>query len=410
MAAKRQITSYPGVRFREHSSRKHGVKFDRYFFIRYKLDGKDKEEGVGRASDGMTAEKAHKLLAQIRENIRNGSGPSTLAEMRELAEEEKRKKAEQSEIEKHENLTFSEFFEKQYIPATSLHKHSKSVTSELQHHKNWIAPVFKLTPLQNINLKHVEKIIGNMKKAGRTTRSIQYILSTVSQVWNYAKSLGIVEGDSPTRKIKIGKLDNERVRFLTESEAQLLLNILSMHSLDLHGMAILSLFAGLRAGEIFKLKWSDIDLETNLILIRSPKSGKTRHAYITPEIKQVLNERSLSRARPEDLIFPATNGKQRVAISKVFSKCVNEAGLNAGIEENKQKVVFHTLRHTFASWLAKKGVPLYTIQALMGHSSFQMVQRYAHLSDESKRSAVEVLNGILPQVEVKDGPIIMYGK
>lgn len=396
MAAKRQVTSYPGVRFREHPFRKHGIKFDRYFFIRYKLDGKDKEEGVGWASDGMTAEKAHKLLAQIRENIRSGNGPSTLAEMRELAEEEKKKKAEQAEIEKHENLTYAEFFENQYIPATRLHKHPKSVCSELQHHKNWIAPVFKDIPLQKISLKHLEQIMGKMKKAGRKTRSIQYILSTVSQVWNYAKTLGIVEGDSPTRKIKLGKLDNERTRFLTESEAQLLLSVLEKHSMDLRDMAILSLFAGLRAGEIFKLKWSDINLENEIILIRSPKSGKTRYAYMTPEIKHMLKDRSLSKNSPDDLIFPTNNGKQRMCMSKVFSQSVNEAGLNTGVEESKQKVVFHTLRHTFASWLAKKGVPLYTIQALMGHSSFQMVQRYAHLSDESKRGAVEVLNGILP--------------
>lgn len=84
-----------------------------------------------------------------------------------------------------------------------------------------------------------------------------------------------------------------------------------------------------------------------------------------------------------------------MCISKVFSQSVNEARLNTRVVESKQKVVFHTLRHTFTSWLAKKGVPLYTIQPLMGHSSFQMVQRYAHLSGESKRGAGEVLNGIL---------------
>lgn len=405
MGAKRISTSYPGVRYREHSSRKHGVKFDRYFFIRYKLEGKDKEEGVGWASAGMTAEKANMLLGQIRENLRSGKGPVTLAEMREQAENEKLEQQKKAEAEKRDNITYVEFFESEYMPSTSLHKSPKSIKSEWQHHRNWIKPVLANLPLRQVSLKQLEQIVSNMKKADRKPRSIQYILATISQVWNYARSLEIVDGDSPTRMIKMGKLDNERTRFLTETEAQLLLNILSRHSLDLHDMAILSLFAGLRAGEIFKLKWSDIDLENNLILIRSPKSGKTRHAYITPEIRHVLKGRSLSRTRPEDLIFPSGNGKQRMAISKVFSKCVNEAGLNEGIEEDKQKVVFHTLRHTFASWLAKKGVPLYTIQALMGHSNFQMVQRYAHLNDESKRSAAEVLNGILPISVMGDTPM-----
>jgi integrase family protein len=72
---------------------------------------------------------------------------------------------------------------------------------------------------------------------------------------------------------------------------------------------------------------------------------------------------------------------------------VEKLGLNAGVNDPRQKVVFHTLRHTFASWLVQKGVPLHTVAELMGHRSIAMTQRYAHLSPESLRNAVNLLQG-----------------
>ena len=113
---------------------------------------------------------------------------------------------------------------------------------------------------------------------------------------------------------------------------------------------------------------------------------------MTEDVKSIFIERKENTTSLNSLVFPATNGNTRQSISKLFSKIVDRLGLNDGIEDSKNKVVFHTLRHTFASWLAKKGVPLYSIQKLMGHASFQMVQRYAHLSTESMKAAVEVLN------------------
>ena len=77
-----------------------------------------------------------------------------------------------------------------------------------------------------------------------------------------------------------------------------------------------------------------------------------------------------------------------------FKRAVEELGFNKGIKDVRQKVVFHTLRHTFASWLAIDGVPLYTISELMGHSTMDMTKRYAHLCPDTKRAAVEKIDAI----------------
>ena len=73
---------------------------------------------------------------------------------------------------------------------------------------------------------------------------------------------------------------------------------------------------------------------------------------------------------------------------------LRDTKLNEGITDPRDKVVFHTLRHTFASWLVQAGVPLYTVQRLMGHKSIVMTQRYAHLAPDQGAEAARLLSGI----------------
>ena len=88
-------------------------------------------------------------------------------------------------------------------------------------------------------------------------------------------------------------------------------------------------------------------------------------------------------------IFKSRNGDKIKEVSNAFNRVVELLKLNEGVSDNRQKVVFHTLRHTYASWLTQMGTDLYMVQKLMGHSSFAMTQRYAHLSPETLKKAVE---------------------
>ena len=74
---------------------------------------------------------------------------------------------------------------------------------------------------------------------------------------------------------------------------------------------------------------------------------------------------------------------------------VKALSLNDGITDPRDRVVFHTLRHTFASWLAIQGTPIYTIKELMGHKTLAMTERYSHLIPDAKRQAVKGLTGML---------------
>ena len=92
-----------------------------------------------------------------------------------------------------------------------------------------------------------------------------------------------------------------------------------------------------------------------------------------------------------ELIFPDNKGKRQKHISRTFYQVVKELKFNQGVKDKRYKVSFHTLRHTFASWLAIQGTSLYEIKELMGHKSIEMTERYAHLMPNVKQKAVNRL-------------------
>ena len=129
---------------------------------------------------------------------------------------------------------------------------------------------------------------------------------------------------------------------------------------------------------------------------------RRRQAYFTAEIKAMLEERK--RQAKDDaspLVFPDRNGRLQKSVSDTFDRVINELGWNKDVDP-LQKVVFHTLRHTFASWLAIQGTPLYTIKELMGHKSIAMTERYAHLIPDQKREAVIKLSKRFNEEREKD--------
>jgi integrase len=113
---------------------------------------------------------------------------------------------------------------------------------------------------------------------------------------------------------------------------------------------------------------------------------------MTDRVKEMLEDRA-QNARGS-IVFPARGGGRKVEVSNAFARAVEGLGLNAGITDRRQKVVFHTLRHTCASWLVMAGVPLYTVKEYLGHKQISQTERYSHLAPDSLLQATNVLNGI----------------
>jgi len=345
-------TKYPGVRYREHRSRKHGVDFDRYYTIRFRRDGKRIEEGLGWSSSGWDAKKANEELGRLDRNYRRGEGPTTLAEKMELEEKRKKKKAMK-------NISFGKIFKDQYYPNAKENKGLQSCIREMSLFKKWIKPVIGSMPLEKIAPIQLEKIKKNMRDAGRADRSIEYALAVVRQVYNYAFRNDLFNGVNPIRKVKIPKSDNKRLRFLTTSEADILLKELKAKSQIVWEQALISLHTGLRTSEIFRLTWASVNFENGTLAVDG-KNKKTRHAYMTKDIKDMLMNKE--RGKPSDALYPARNVDTKREISSTFKRVVEELGFNKDVEDRRDRVVFHTLRHTYASWLVQAGTDLYVVK------------------------------------------------
>lgn len=381
-------TKYPGVRFREHETRKHGIGKDRYFAIRYQRDGVRREEGLGWSSGGWNAEKAAVELSELKKNYLLATGkPTTLQEKRRFERErQERERAEKTRIKK-ESMTFGDYFEKIYYAIAQTSKKPGSYKKENQHFKMWIHPIFGNLPLKEITAFAVEKVKKKLLEAGKSPRTIQYVLGTIRQVWNHARRDRFVTGDSPTREVKLPKFDNRRLRFLSHEEADQLLADLEGRDFRLYQMSLLSLHCGLRAGEIFSLRWQDIDTDRGLILIIDPKGGPNRTAFMTGEAKNIFLR--MNRQGPEDLVFPNRDGERLTKVSQRFKIAVDTLGFNKGVSDRRQRVCFHTFRHSFASWHVEGGTDLYVVKKLLGHSNIGMTERYSHLSQETLQNAVK---------------------
>lgn len=189
---------------------------------------------------------------------------------------------------------------------------------------------------------------------------------------------------------------NKRIRYLSAEQEQQLLDELSPDKLT-HGtqtnirkfkqdnfdFVTILIDTGARYSEIANLKWSDVSLEFSNIKLYRNKVDNESILYMTDRVKQVLQRRKA--ASKADYVFTAKDGvsprsHSTVGIKKAFKR--------AGLDE----FTVHDLRHSFASKMAMAGMSLQEIAMLLGHSSTQMTEKYAHLiPTDTYRKAVQVI-------------------
>jgi integrase len=150
-------------------------------------------------------------------------------------------------------------------------------------------------------------------------------------------------------------------------------------------LVLVALNTGLRRGELFNLRWSDVHMDKRLLTGRgaTAKTGQTRHVPLNREAVAVLTAwRAQSPA--DGYVFPGRDGTGRLDnVRKAWTALLREAKIEG--------FRFHDLRHHFASKLVMAGTPLYTVQRLLGHHSPLMTAKYAHLSPDHQAAAVERL-------------------
>jgi len=392
MAHKWIPTKFKGIRYREHLSRMHGRQRDRYFNVRFRVAGASVNEGYGWASEGMSASKAALLVVELKDELRTGKGTGKLSDRRK-AKQAEIEKVEQAEIlEKQKAITYKQFFYEHYLP-TIMGKKTTTLAREKSLHKLWILPVLGSLPITDIRELNILKVKRGMEKKNLAPRTIQYAFTCIQMAISYAIKSGYYSTVNPVialPKNSKPKFDNRKTRFFSHEDAFNLLEKLELRSKQVHDMTLLSLHCGLRFGEIASLKWGDIDLVHGFITLRDTKSGNDRTVTMTSEVSGLFEGGSGGHSA---LVFPCRTGKPQRMLSRTFARTVDELGFNDGVEANdrKQRLTFHSCRHTCASWLVMAGVPLYTVQKILGHSTIAMTERYAHLAPKEFKAAANLM-------------------
>jgi integrase len=361
--SKRIKTNYPGVFYRE-AKRIGGKGLERVYYIVFKKDGKVFEEKVGRQyADALTPARAARIRAERIEGKR-------------LSRKEKRKREAN-------RWTIGRLWDE--------YKNQKGNYPSLgtdECNYKYIKSMFAQKEPRELVQLDIDRLRINLLKT-KKPQTVKHILQLLIRIINFGVNKGLCEGLG--FKIQMPKVYNIKTEDLSREQLSSLLDAIDAdHDIQGANFMKMALFTGMRRGELFKLKWNDIDFEKGFINIRDPKGG--------PDQKIPLNEaaRNLLESHPKSdspYVFPGKWGGQRKDIMRPINRIRKRAGLPKDFRP------LHGLRHVYASMLASSGkVDLYTLQKLLTHKSPQMTQRYAHLRDDALKRASNLAGTLIEAV------------
>lgn len=402
MARKKwKSTGTKGVRYYEHSERKHGVRKDRYFSIRYSVDGRQREEGLGWASEGWTLEKARKRRDWLRENIKTGKGPRTLKEAKAL-------KAREEALRLAEDLTVSEFWEKDYLRNLKHRVKPSSWEKEVTHYEKRIKPLMGIKSLKDITSVDVEIMLDRMREEGLAPRTQKYALGTLYRIWKHAARRKIVKaGDNPCMGVDLPSVNNARTRVLTPSELQDILEFLSVSDRAAHDITLFCSRTGCRFSEAARLTWEHVDLVRGTAFFPETKNRDPRPVFLAPELVDMLERRGPGKTG--ETVFTRQDGKPYIQPPHAFVTAVKKLELNKN-RGPRDRVSFHSLRHTAATVAARRGVPIKDLQAIFGWRTPAMIFRYVKGNEETQRAAMMGVAKALNPEPAKVVPMVKGGK
>lgn len=226
--------------------------------------------------------------------------------------------------------------------------------------------------------------------AGLSKKTVNNQLGLLSSMLHRAQEWGQLPRVPKIKLFKLPRPKDREYRWISREEADQLVAAAWGYW---PAMFTVALNTGLRMGELQALRWSDVDLRRRRLVVRrswwdgtfdTPKSGKNREIPLNAQAVDALE--SHPRMLRCELVFHTSSGNviDKPDMNKGLWRVCKAAGL--------ERFSWHTTRHTFASWLVAAGVPLRTVQQLLGHSTITMTERYAHVAPASEVEAVAALD------------------
>jgi integrase len=239
-----------------------------------------------------------------------------------------------------------------------------------------------------VNARSVDMFKVKRLADGIAKNTVNLELRSLKAAFNIALRWELI-GANPFKGVKFYQLDEQAPLFFSiEDFKKLIENIAEEWFRDI---VIIGAMTGMRRGEILNLTWNAIDLERRVIMIQSSddyrtKRGKKRVIPMNDTVLAVLQRRKLTGYSPK-FVFSDESGEKisRSALSVRFKRRVKKLKLD-------ERLHFHSLRHSFASWLVQSGAAsIFEVQKLLGHTNIKTTEIYSHLLPENLLETVNRL-------------------
>jgi integrase len=379
-------TKYPGVYYIIRGKEK-------IFYIYYRRNGKQIEEKAGRQfANDMTAARA----AGIRADRLKGK------ELSNNARREQIKTAKQAEAGK---MTLACLWAEYEVNKTD----SKAINTDRGRFNKYLLPDFGNKEPHEIIRLDIDRLRIRLLKTLKP-QTVKHVFGLLKRIVNFGVSRQLCQ---PLNFIvETVKVDNQKTEDLTQEQLKKLLEAIDKsEDIEAANIMRLALYTGMRRGEMFKLKWNDIDFQRGFITIRNPKGGVSQKIPLNEQARHVLENHPKTeiirnnKKEISEYVFLRPDGEPFTDIRRRVNPIKEAAGIPADFR------ALHGLRHSYASMLASSGkVDLYTIQKLLTHKSPVMTQRYAHLRDESLRNASTLAGQIIDAATNEARQVVNFKK
>jgi len=245
----------------------------------------------------------------------------------------------------------------------------------MRHHLNYYGDKM---PLSDLNTEQVDDLILDLRERRYSGATINRILMNLSRCLRTAREYGKMDHKPTINREPEGE---HRLRWLTTSECdRIIRSAQELGYLHVRDAIVVALDTGVRRGELFRITPADITRQGLGVWVT--KNMKGRVIPLTKRARAVLESRVSQCEHRTSLVFPQTNINRTPWYRVKY---------HADMDKD---VVWHTLRHTFASRLVQRDVPIQHVQKLMGHKTIQVTMRYAKIADSNLGNAIAALDNI----------------
>ncbi len=283
-------------------------------------------------------------------------------------------------------------------------------------HVRRIMPVLGYVPLVKLSAQQVQMLYAQLLGEGLSSTTVRHLHMVLHRALKDALRLGLVQRNV-TELVNVPRVAEYRQTPLTEEQASRLLEVVVGDRFE--ALYVLALTTGMREGELLALQWGDVDFEQGVIQVRqtlreSAQAGKKVYVLAEPKSKTSRRQIALTQIALEalhrhharqaeerlalgpawdsslDLVFPNTIGRLTwpwSLVTRSFKPLLKKAGL--------PDIRFHDLRHTAATMLLSRGVPVKVVSEMLGHANISItLQVYGHVLPHMQQAAADVMDTV----------------